>query len=259
MGIHIKANSINLKYLKGTRVLSPSSSTLKGVQLITFVMVGLLTSFGLGSMFTNSAYAASYLNVSSGSNGAISFGSIRPTSTGTSATASDTLTIHTDCSVGYSVYVSGQNGKDTNLTNSNSSITTNNVISTSSNAIGSASSLSSNTWGLNSTNSGTYVGLPAYSNSVDTALTTKSNVSESSTVDIYYGLNVNTSIAPGTYTGDVLYTVLPNSACSVYTVRFNANGGTGTMSNQTISVGTATNLTMNTFTRSGYIFLGWAT
>ncbi|MBQ9016666.1 InlB B-repeat-containing protein, partial [Candidatus Saccharibacteria bacterium] len=73
------------------------------------------------------------------------------------------------------------------------------------------------------------------------------------------GLKVDTSITPGTYTGDVLYTVLPDSACTVYTVRFNANGGTGTMSNQTMTVGTATNLTMNSFTRSGYMFLGWST
>ncbi|MBQ9016978.1 InlB B-repeat-containing protein, partial [Candidatus Saccharibacteria bacterium] len=249
-----------LKYLKGTRVLSPSSSTLKGVQLITFVMVGLLTSFGLGVSFSHSAYASSYLTVSSGASGSVAFGSIRPTSSGTSATASDTLTVHTNCSVGYSVYVSGQNGKDTNLTNSNSSVTSNNTISTSSTAVGStATALSSNTWGLNSTDSGVYVGLPAYANATNTALTSKSSVSEESTVPIYYGLKVDTSITPGTYTGDVLYTVLPDSACTVYTVRFNANGGTGSMNNQTITVGTATNLTMNSFTRSGYMFLGWST
>jgi uncharacterized repeat protein (TIGR02543 family) len=41
------------------------------------------------------------------------------------------------------------------------------------------------------------------------------------------------------------------------TVTFNANGGTGTMSNQTAS--SATNLTSNTFTRSGYTFSGWNT
>ncbi|MBQ8992232.1 InlB B-repeat-containing protein, partial [Candidatus Saccharibacteria bacterium] len=119
--------------------------------------------------------------------------------------------------------------------------------------------LSSNTWGLNSEDTSTYVGLPAYANATNTALTSKSSVSEESTVPIYYGLKVDTSITPGTYTGDVLYTVLPDSACTVYTVRFNANGGTGTMSNQTITVGTATNLSANAFTRSGYTFLGWDT
>ena len=42
-----------------------------------------------------------------------------------------------------------------------------------------------------------------------------------------------------------------------HTVTFNANGGTGTMSNQTANVPTA--LTANTFTRSGYTFSGWNT
>lgn len=43
------------------------------------------------------------------------------------------------------------------------------------------------------------------------------------------------------------------------TVSFNANGGTGTMAKQTIPYNTATALTANTFTRTGYTFQGWAT
>ena len=43
-----------------------------------------------------------------------------------------------------------------------------------------------------------------------------------------------------------------------YTVSFNANGGTGDMSNQTIYRGIATPLTRNTFTRDGYVFIGWS-
>ena len=46
--------------------------------------------------------------------------------------------------------------------------------------------------------------------------------------------------------------VLPNS-----TVTFNANGGTGTMANQTTNTPTA--LTTNAFTRTGYTFSGWNT
>lgn len=49
----------------------------------------------------------------------------------------------------------------------------------------------------------------------------------------------------------------------VYTVRFNANGGTGSMSNQNVAVDEATftanvKLTANQFTRLGYVFAGWA-
>ena len=43
-----------------------------------------------------------------------------------------------------------------------------------------------------------------------------------------------------------------------YNVKFNANGGTGTMTNQNgIKYGASVKLKANTFTRSGYTFAGW--
>jgi uncharacterized repeat protein (TIGR02543 family) len=47
------------------------------------------------------------------------------------------------------------------------------------------------------------------------------------------------------------------TALPMHTVTFNANGGTGTMANQTANVPTA--LTLNAFTRLGYSFSGWNT
>ena len=44
-----------------------------------------------------------------------------------------------------------------------------------------------------------------------------------------------------------------------YTVSFDANGGTGTMSNQLIEHTVATNLNENLYTRVGYNFIGWNT
>ena len=44
-----------------------------------------------------------------------------------------------------------------------------------------------------------------------------------------------------------------------YSVKFNANGGSGTMSNESFTYGTAKALTANAFTRTGYTFAGWAT
>ncbi|MBQ8112065.1 MAG: InlB B-repeat-containing protein, partial [Kiritimatiellae bacterium] len=44
-----------------------------------------------------------------------------------------------------------------------------------------------------------------------------------------------------------------------YTVKFNANGGSGTMANLAMTYGTAKALTANAFTRTGYTFKGWAT
>lgn len=44
-----------------------------------------------------------------------------------------------------------------------------------------------------------------------------------------------------------------------FTVTFNANGGIGTMANQTFVQGEAQALTLNSFTREGYDFMGWNT
>lgn len=44
-----------------------------------------------------------------------------------------------------------------------------------------------------------------------------------------------------------------------YYVKYNANGGSGTMSNSTHIYGTAKALSSNSFTRDGYKFLGWST
>lgn len=62
-------------------------------------------------------------------------------------------------------------------------------------------------------------------------------------------------------------TTIPSSATTYYahwtakaiTIAYNANGGSGTMTNSTGSYGTPITLRANTFTRSGYTFSGWAT
>lgn len=46
---------------------------------------------------------------------------------------------------------------------------------------------------------------------------------------------------------------------TTYSVTFDANGGTGNMSAQTFTEGTAQELTVNAFTRTGYMFGGWNT
>ena len=43
---------------------------------------------------------------------------------------------------------------------------------------------------------------------------------------------------------------------NLYTVAFNANGGSGTMSNQTFAVGQGQTLNTNRFSRNGFAFQG---
>lgn len=50
----------------------------------------------------------------------------------------------------------------------------------------------------------------------------------------------------------------PNSTGTTsYYMKYDANGGSGTMEDTKVVYGTSTKLTANTFTRSGYVFTGW--
>ena len=60
-----------------------------------------------------------------------------------------------------------------------------------------------------------------------------------------------------TFTANV--TLYAQWTINTYTVTFNVNGGTGTMTAQTGNYNTAAALTTNTFTRTGYTFAGWNT
>lgn len=69
------------------------------------------------------------------------------------------------------------------------------------------------------------------------------------------------------YVDGASYTMGTNSTYTLYavwdanknTLVFDANGGSGSMSNMTIATDITTKLTSNAFTRNGYTFKGWAT
>jgi len=63
----------------------------------------------------------------------------------------------------------------------------------------------------------------------------------------------------GLYKSNAAATFYAAWTLNTYEVKFNANGGSGTMSDQAFTYGTAQNLTANAFTRDGYRFAGWAT
>ncbi|MBR3366156.1 InlB B-repeat-containing protein, partial [Candidatus Saccharibacteria bacterium] len=104
---------------------------------------------------------------------------------------------------------------------------------------------------------GVYYGLPTYANAMEHAIYSGTNT----TIPIYYGAKVTNTLAPGKYSGEVLYTATVNSSCLFYTVSFNKNAvdATGSMNSQSIPPSTATPLTTNAFERPGYVFLGWST
>lgn len=70
--------------------------------------------------------------------------------------------------------------------------------------------------------------------------------------------DTNTTVTiPLGSTGDKSYTA--NYTANTYYIKFNSNGGSNSMSNQTMTYDTPANLTANNFTRKGYTFTGWNT
>ena len=68
--------------------------------------------------------------------------------------------------------------------------------------------------------------------------------------------------AVGSYTFETVtseHTIKATFERITYTVEFDANGGSGSMSSKTYTYGTSYTLPANTFTRTGYTFTGWNT
>lgn len=69
--------------------------------------------------------------------------------------------------------------------------------------------------------------------------------------------NKVTSLGATEYTANI--TLYAQWKANTYTVAFNANGGTGSMSNQSFTYGQSQSLTANAFTRTDYAFKNWNT
>ena len=231
------------------------------------------------TLFNHSAYAA--FSISIGSNGTVDLGEITPSPSSdlVSSTATDNVSISTNCLSGYNIYATGTNGNSTDLVDTKHGST----ISTSSNTIASPAALANNTWGLvaGSTatgsgsipglNSGTpesFSGLPAYTTDfstitpIYTAVADTTSTIRNDNIPIYYGIKVNTDTTPGNYTSSVLYTAIMNGACLRYTLNFDGNGATeNNLQDQTINFGESVDLanfsSTDKIARTGHKLIGW--
>ncbi|MBP5647872.1 InlB B-repeat-containing protein [Candidatus Saccharibacteria bacterium] len=204
--------------------------------------------------------------------------------------AEDNVTIVTTCRSGYNFAI-GTSVNDNNLyLNGNSSINTAGKYFTAADG-NTALSNASNTWGyyFNRTivpsSSSVFLPVPAYGSGADILVSPTASATDiSDSFSVYYGVAASGSIPAGMYKmipdsnnngmnndgadGVVVYYATVAEACMSYTVEFNptstASGtplsGTGTMNDQTIYKGVATNLTTNNFTPpNGYEFREWNT
>lgn len=128
-------------------------------------------------------------------------------------------------------------------------------------------------WLINSYNvdltAGNYIasvsggGAHNYNSSVTVEATLASATGYTYSFDGWYnGSTKESSNNPYTFTmpaSAVALTAVGTRTANSYTVHFDANNGSGTMSDQSFTYDTADNLTANAFTRTGYTYLGWST
>ena len=95
-----------------------------------------------------------------------------------------------------------------------------------------------------------------YREGLELTLTTSLNIPAG--YHVVYKADGNNITTPYTVSSSDV-TLTAQKVANTYTVKFYANGGSGSMSNQVFTYGTAQDLTANAFTRTGYTFAGWAT
>lgn len=161
---------------------------------------------------------------------------LSPSASGSSSSqGSHTATIQTNCESGYKVYVSmSRSSTDNKLhLDGQSSNTTagTNAIGPTAGSISSGSDLSTNSWGVKVGSETKFGAVPLYSDInryVDTAssnppalITSSSAASSGANYTITYGANASSSLTPGDYKGEILYTAIMNSSCYTSSVTLN--------------------------------------
>ncbi len=168
----------------------------------------------------------------------------------------DSVNVITDCRAGYNLTISSS-VTDRNLyKDGNSANNTSGQYFTPVNGTAQLNN-TTNQYGYSltaNTESGVFTPLPLPS--APTFIKTPSQTASESDIDddisVYYGVSTANTVSPGLYkmpnNGYVLYQLTLDDSCRSYTVAFNANGGTGTMTNQDVTVDQAINIKANSFT-----------
>ena len=164
---------------------------------------------------------------------------------------SESINVQSDCRAGYNLTIATPEGSDLYkysegvpaATASFTAVDGTSALNSSNNA---------NKWGYtltsNPTSATVFSPLSATASVLKTPSQTASPSSDiNDTFNINYGVKTDLATIPGTYSmasnGTILYYLTMDTTCTQYTVAFNANGGTGSINNQTIEVGEETKLT----------------
>lgn len=187
---------------------------------VTVLSAGVLASatFAVSSTANTTVNATIASTISISSSGTVNL-AITPTASGSATSASDTVSVSTNDSSGYTLQLADAD-TNTNLVNGA------NNIPASSGTFASPATLADNTWGYRvdgagnfgsgtttaqsnaASLNGTWAGVP--SSSSPATLKATATTASGSTTTVWYGAMANTSMPNGTYTDTVTYTATGN-------------------------------------------------
>ncbi|MGH7234541.1 MAG: hypothetical protein ACREF7_03820 [Candidatus Saccharimonadales bacterium] len=202
----------------------------KRILFLPIVLLGLaLISNGLAMAYPSGTYGSGAYgsceygvdcSISLSSNGTVSL-AVTPTSSGSCTIQSDTATVLTDDTNGYTLTL-GDSSTNTSLINGSSS------INATTGTIGSPAALSGNSWGyrvdglgsfgsgpttgqINVGHSGTlFAGIEASDLTADTIASTSGAADPAVSTTVWYGACADTTVSSGNYTSQVIYTAVAN-------------------------------------------------
>jgi len=200
---------------------------------------------------TSSASAGSSVYYASISNDDTVSIPITPTSTQTEYTTSSNITFSNTCTAGSYVYINTSSNTNNSLTRTGSDSGVKTI-----DAVAGASGLEDNTWGFK-------VDGKAFSQvplaTAPAVLYSSSNIETNKTIPITYGVKLDNTVPSGTYSNDVVYTVVVDNRCLQYTLSFKDEDGTTSLfSDINVNYGDNVNLGNYIPTKSGYTFAGWS-
>ena len=183
---------------------------------------------------------------------------ITPTSTQEIHSATNALNITNSCKHGATITLSTNSNSDTEAANNLIRTGTDDLAKTITPTTGDG--LIDNSWGFSIDGGETFHAVPAKDKTPATIYNSSSATSEAETVNIKYGVKLDTNIPSGNYSNDVLYTVAVKPACLRYQISWNFDEGTAN-SNATyptsLAYGETIALSSLAPTREGFSFSGW--
>ncbi len=182
---------------------------------------------------------------------------ITPTSEQKVYSATNTLNITNSCEYGATITLSTNSNSDTEAANNLIRTGADDLAKTITPTAG--DNLIDNSWGFSIDNGETFHAVPAKDKTPATIYNSSSATSSAETVNIKYGVKLDTNIPSGNYSNDVLYTVAVKPECLRYQISWKFDGDLkdNMLVPFSLSYGEAFDLSKYIPIREGYEFNGW--